>query len=102
MSARRLVLELGIRMNLGWKGGSTIPTTWENNVETQNLTNSKRPLMTACVKHIGIKYQWFRSKVEPDEIEMLRVSTGLLRVDIFTKELTQYAFKEKWQLVMSW
>ena len=69
---------------------------------TQNLANSKGPLMTSRTKHIGIKYHWFRSKIIPNEIEILRVSTDLQRADIFTKGLTRFVFEEKRKLVMGW
>ena len=89
-------------MNLDLKGASTVSQAWEDNVGTQNLANSKGPLMTARTKHIGIKYHWFRSKIKPNEIEILRVSTDLQRAGIFTKGLTRFAFEEKTKLVMGW
>jgi len=89
-------------MNLELKGASTVSKAWEDNVGTQNLANSKGPLMTSRTKHIGIKYHWFRSKIIPNEIEILRVSTDLQRADIFTKGLTRFVFEEKRKLVMGW
>ena len=74
VSARRLVLELGERMNMNLKSVSQVPKTWEDNVGTQNLANSKGPLMTARTKHIGIKYHWFRSKIGAG-IDIFRVDT---------------------------
>ena len=101
VSARSMVLELAMKMNLDLKGVSTVSKAWEDNVGTQNLANSKGPLMTSRTKHIGIKYHWFRSKIGT-EIEILRVSTDLQRADIFTKGLTRYPFEEKRKLVMGW
>ena len=60
VSARSMVLELAVKMNLDLKGVSTVSKAWEDNVGTQNLANSKGPLMTSRTKHIGIKYHWFR------------------------------------------
>ena len=102
VSARSMVLELAAKMDMDLKGASTVSKAWEDNVGTQNLANSKGPLMTARTKHIGIKYHWFRSKIKPNEIEILRVSTDLQRADIFTKGLTWFAFEEKRKLVMGW
>ena len=102
VSARSMVLELGIKINLDLKGSSTVSKAWEDNVGTQNLANSKGPLMTTRTKHIGIKYHWFRSKIKPNKIEILRASTDLQRADIFTKGLTRFAFVEKRKLVMGW
>ena len=52
VSARRLVLELGERMNMDLKSVSQVSKAWEDNVGTQNLANSKGPLMTSRTKHI--------------------------------------------------
>lgn len=102
VSARSLTLELSLKMNLDFSGTSTVSKAWEDNIGTQNLANSKGPLMTARTKHIGIKYYWFRSKIEPNEIEILRIPTDLKRADIFTKGLTGFTFEEKRKLVMGW
>ena len=73
VAARSLVLEIGSRM----EGASPVSKAWEDNAGTQNLTNSKGPLMASRTKHIWIKYHWSRPKIKPDEIEILRVSTDL-------------------------
>ena len=102
VSARSLVLELGERMNMNLKSVSQVSKAWEDNVGTQNLANSKGPLMTSRTKHIGIKYHWFRSKIQPNSIDILRIDTKLQRADIFTKGLTRYEFEVKRKLVMGW
>ena len=102
VSARRLVLELGERMNMELKTVSTVSKAWEDNVGTQNLANSKGPLMTSRTKHIGIKYHWFRSLIQPDSIDILRIDTKQQRADIFTKGLTRFEFEVKRKLVMGW
>ena len=68
VSARRLVLELGERMNMNLKSVSQVSKAWEDNVGTQNLANSKGPRMTSWTKYIGIKFHWFRSKIQSNEI----------------------------------
>ena len=102
VSARRLVLELGERMNMDLKTVSKVSKAWEDNVGTQNLANSKGPLMTSRTKHIGIKYHWFRSLIQPNSIDILRIDTKQQRADIFTKGLTRYEFEVKRKLVMGW
>ena len=102
VSARRLVLELGERMNMDLKSVSQVSKAWEDNVGTQNLANSKGPLMTSRTKHIGIKYHWFRSKIQPNSIDILRIETKQQRADIFTKGLTRFEFEMKRKLVMGW
>ena len=68
------MLELGELMNMNLKSVSQISKAWEDNVGTQNLANSKGPLMTVKKKCIGIKYHWFSSKIGAD-IDILRIDT---------------------------
>ena len=76
VSARRLVLELGERMNMDLKSVSQLSKAWEENVGTQNLSKSKGSPMTPRTKHIGIKYHWFISKIGSG-IDILRIDTKL-------------------------
>lgn len=100
VSTRRLVLELGQRMNMDLKTVSWVSKSWEDNVGTQNLANSRGPSMTSRTKHIGIKYHCFRSQIQPDSIDILRIDTKQQREDIFTTGLTRYEFEVKRKLVM--
>ena len=102
MSTKRLVLELGERINYDLKSVSNVSKVWEDNVGTQNLANRKGPLMTSRTKHIGIKYHLFRYKIQPNSIVILRIDTKQQRADIFTKGLTRYEFEAKHKLVMGW
>ena len=43
-------------MNFEFKHVSYISKVWEDNTGTQDLANSKVPLMTAYTKHMCIKY----------------------------------------------
>ena len=88
VSARRLLAELGERMDYKVMKKYYVSKVWEDNTGTQNLANSKEPLMTSCTKHIAIKYHWFRSMIGP-QIEILRIDTKEQRADIFTKGLTR-------------
>lgn len=94
-------LELSARMDLDLKDVVAVSKAWEDNTGTRKLANSKGPLMTARIKHISIKYHWFRSKIQPDVIEAKRIQTYHQRVDIFTKGLTRFPFEEK-RKVMGW
>ena len=76
--------------------------SWEDNTGTQNLANSKGPWMTTRTKHIGIKYHWFRSLIEPNKIEVHRIDTKRQKADIFTKGLTRFNFESVRFLVMGW
>ena len=93
ISAKSLVLELGEQMNYDLKSASSVSKVWEDNVGTQNLANSKGPLMTSRTKHIGIKYHWFRSNIQPASIEISRIGTREQRADIFTKGVTRFEFE---------
>jgi hypothetical protein len=101
VSARRLMAELGERMNYKMDDISHISKVWEDNTGAQNLANSKGPLMTSRIKHIGIKYHWFRSMIGPN-IKILRIDTKDQRADMFTKGLTRYNFEQNRLRVMGW
>ena len=100
VSSKRLVLELGERIDYDLKSVSNVSKIWDDHVGTQNLVNRKDPLMTSRTKHNGIKYHWFRSKIQPDSVDILRIDTTQQMADIFTKGLTRYEFEAKRKLVM--
>ena len=103
VSGRRLLIELTSRMEmLHMQGISFVCKAWEDNTGTENLANSKGPLMTSSTKHIGIKYHWFRSKVQPNVIEINRIGTKDQRADLFTKGLTRFEFENKRFMIMGW
>ena len=102
VSTRNLILELSERMNLDLKGAFVISKSWEENIGTQNLANSKGYLMTTHTQHIDIKYHFFRSKIKPNEIEVLRIQTDHQRAGIFIKGLTILPFEVRWKLGMGW
>ena len=79
-----------------------VPKAWEDNICTHKLENSTSPLMTPRTKHIDIKYSWFRSKIKPNEIEVVRVSTNKQQADLFTKRLTRFPFEHTQKSIMEW
>ena len=89
-------------MRLDLKSVFQVSKDWEDNVCTQNSANSKGPLMTSRKKHIEIKYHLFRSKIQPDSIIILCITTKQQRADIFMKGLTRCEFEVKRKLVMGW
>ena len=101
ISARRLMAELGERMSYKLMNVSHVSKVWEDNTGTQNLADSKVPLMTSRTKHIAIKYHWFRSMIGP-QIEILRIDTNEQRADIFTKGLTRFTFEQVRKRVTGW
>ena len=101
VSARRLMAELCEKMNYQLMNVSHVSKVWEDNVGTQNLANSKGPLMTSRTKHIAIKYHWFRSMIG-QQIKIMRINTKEQRADIFTKGLTRFTFEQVRKLVSGW
>ena len=89
-------------MKLDLTGVVTVSKSWEDNIATQNLANSKGTLTKSRTKHICINYHWFRSRIKPDEIKINIISTDHQRADIFTKRLTRFPSEEKLKLVMGW
>ena len=69
---------------------------------TQKLANSNFPLMSLRTKHIGVKYHWFRSKIQKGIIEVHRIDTKAQQADILTKGLTRFSFEQVRTLVMGW
>ena len=101
MSEMRLLVELGERMNYKLVNVSHVSKVWEDNTGTQNLTNSKGPLMTFRTKHIAIEYHWFRSLIGP-QIEILCIDTKEQRANIFSKRLTSFNFEQVRKRVIGW
>ena len=65
-------------MNFDLNTVSKVAYAWEDNIETHNLANSKGRLMNPRGEQIGIKYNWFQSKIiptGPNKIEVLRIDT---------------------------
>ena len=94
VAGRQLQTEITIMMNmLDIHSVSFVCKTWEDNMETENLANRKGPLMTSRTKHIGIKYHWFQSMIQKNEIEANMIGTKLKKADMFTNGLTQFIFE---------
>ena len=87
---------------LHMQGISFVCKAWEDNTCTENLANSKGPLMTSRTKHIGIKYHWFRYMIRENEIEVNRIDTKYQKADMFTKGLTRFLFENVRYQVMGW
>ena len=58
VSVFQLVKELCTKIHFNMNNVSRVSKAWEDNTGTQNLANSKGPLMTAQTKHILVKYHW--------------------------------------------
>ena len=74
MFTRNLVQELAKRMEYDLKSVYQVSKAWEENIRDHDLVNSKGPLISSRTKHIGIKDHWFRPKIIPTQIEILRMN----------------------------
>ena len=76
-------------------------TIYEDNNGELNL--EKSPKMTPRSKHIGIKYHWFRDHIKEGSGYILeRIESDRQRSDVFTKVLTEIAFKRIRKILMGW
>ena len=80
----------------------TVSTVWEDNNGAIALAKKEAPLMTPRTKHIAIKYHWFRSKLQPGQIELQKIDTKVQLADIFTKSLPRLELEEKRKLLIGW
>ena len=55
VSARGIIIELVKRKKYKLKNESHVSKSWEDNIGTHNLENSKVPLMASSKKYLGIK-----------------------------------------------
>ena len=58
--------------------------------------------MYSRTKQIDSKHHWFRSKIQPNEIEINRIGTKEQRSDLCIKGLTRFEFESKRKLIMGW
>jgi hypothetical protein len=70
-------------------------TVHEDNAGALKLATVETGRMMPRLKHYGIKYHWFRTKLKPNEIEIVHVGTDLQRADFLTKSLRVAKFEEK-------
>ena len=100
VATRRLVLEMCYKIHFSIKSASTVSCTWDDNVGTQNLASSKGTLICTRTKYIGVKYHWFRSKIQDGIIEVRRFGTKAQQVEILRKGLTILSIEQVRKLVM--
>ena len=60
------------------------------------------PKVTPRSKHFGVKYHWFREKVDGKTIQILPIDTKEQIADIFTKGLKKAEFENKRKLLVGW
>ena len=100
--ARELIKEIADGLKIERDESSTISKVWEDNNGCLLLASSPMPKVTPRSKHFGIKYHWFREKVDGEKIKILPIDTKEQLADIFTKGLTRQEFENKRKPLMGW
>ena len=75
-------------------------TVFEDNNSCIELVKS--PRMRSRIKHIGLKYHYFRSKVKKKMISVHRVDTKIQHRDLLTKALVGPQSIHLRKLIMGW
>ena len=100
---RSLVQTIAKGLDLPEDCMSTFKTTvWEDNMGALTLANLEPGQNTARSKFYDVKVHWFRSHMEPNQIEVKKIDTAVQLADIFTKPLTKDQFEAIRKLVMGW
>lgn len=100
---RALVKTIAKGLQLPEECLSTFNTTiWEDNMGALTLANLEPGQNTARSKFYDVKVHWFRSHMEPNQIEVKKIDTAVQLADIFTKPLTKDQFEAIRKLVMGW
>jgi hypothetical protein len=99
---RRLLLEIGTEMQLpGIKGAVIKSTVFEDN--NGAIATATAVKMTPRIKHIAVKYHFFKSHInEKSGISLAKIDTNLQKADIFTKGLSPQKFAEIRKLLCGW
>jgi hypothetical protein len=77
-------------------------TLWEDNLGALRLARLEPGRKAPRSKHYGVKYNWFRTKLKPNDMLMSPVASAEHRADFMTKSLTTQAFMDNRKLTMGW
>jgi hypothetical protein len=77
-------------------------TVWEDNAGALSLANLEPGRITPRSKHYAIKYHWFRSKLKPNNISIIKIESAMQKADILTKGLTVIKFQDIRLLLCGW
>lgn len=102
LPVRELLKEVATSFAIDYDKVSTVSCVWEDNNAALKLANAPFMNMSPRTKHIAVKYHWFRSKLEPGKIEVLRIDTSQQKADIFTKGLKRTEFESKRKMLLGW
>ena len=74
----------------------------EDNSSAEKLAKLEFPRITPRSKHFGVKYHWFRTKLKPNNVDVIRVDSKQNIADIFTKGLVKNTFEHLRQKLLGW
>jgi hypothetical protein len=77
-------------------------TVWEDNAGALKLATLEPGRMTPKSKWYGIKYHWFRSKLKPNSIDIVKIASVDQRADFLTKSLRREKFEANRKLTLGW
>jgi hypothetical protein len=78
-------------------------TVWEDNARALKLTTMEPGRMTHRSKWCGIKYHWFRIKLKPNIIDIIKITSADQRADFLTKSLRpEEKFEANRKLTLGW
>jgi hypothetical protein len=77
-------------------------TVWEDNAGALKLATLEPGRMTPRSKWYGIKYHWFRSKLKPNSIDIIKIASADQRADFLTKSLRREKFEANRKLTIGW
>jgi hypothetical protein len=74
----------------------------EDNAGALKLAKMEYPRMTPRTKWYAVKYHWFRSQLEPNGIELVKIDTAVQKGDIMTKGFLTKRFETLRKLLSGW
>jgi hypothetical protein len=75
---------------------------WEDNAGALKLATLEPGTMAPRSKWYGIKYNWFRSKLKPNCIDIIKIASADQRADFLMKLLRREKFEANRKLTIGW
>jgi hypothetical protein len=75
---------------------------WEDNDGALKLATLEPGRMNPRSKWHGIKYDWFRSNLKPNSIDIIKIASVDQRADFLTKSLQREKFEANRKLTLGW
>ena len=77
-------------------------TVHEDNVGALTLANMEVGRVTPRSKHYAVRTHWFRSHLQPNQVEIVKIDTAIQRADTLTKPLGRTQFEAIRGLLCGW